>query len=112
MRRRELVAALLGIIAAPRAARSQEPGRVHRIAYLGPSSQSLPPHRAFRAALGELGFVGGKDLEIETRGNSDRFRSRQRRRFRCSALHWSRHVFIYLCIWQAGVACGVQRKFS
>ncbi|HJU17188.1 MAG TPA: ABC transporter substrate-binding protein [Stellaceae bacterium] len=68
MRRRELVGALLGFFAAPRAARAQESGRVYRIAYLGPSPQAGPPQRAFFAALGKLGFVEGKNLERETKG--------------------------------------------
>lgn len=68
MRRRELVGALLGLFAVPRAACAQEPGRLYRIAYLGPLPPGAPPERAFFAALGRLGFVEGENLVEDTRG--------------------------------------------
>jgi hypothetical protein len=52
------------------AARSaaQESSKTYRIAYLGPSSASAPPQRAFFVALDKLGFVAGKNLTIDQRG--------------------------------------------
>ncbi|HZT88071.1 MAG TPA: ABC transporter substrate-binding protein [Stellaceae bacterium] len=69
MRRRQLLAAAFGgILAAPLAARAQEPGRRYRVAYLGPSPEGSPPQRAFIDALGALGFVEGKNLVADNRG--------------------------------------------
>lgn len=68
IRRRDLLA--LGGIAAiwPALARAQMPGRVYRIAYLGPSPVGSSPQRAFFEALGKLGFVEGKNFEQDRRG--------------------------------------------
>jgi putative tryptophan/tyrosine transport system substrate-binding protein len=50
----------------PRAARGQAP-KVARIAVLfGLTPALLPAHEAFRAALRELGYVEGENLQIET----------------------------------------------
>jgi putative ABC transport system substrate-binding protein len=68
VRRRELARALLGLLAVHRAAYAQAPGRVYRVAYLGPSPLGSPAQRAFFAALGKLGFAEGKNLEVETKG--------------------------------------------
>jgi len=70
MKRREFIGALIGVLAAQRAARAQqpEPGRTYRVAYLGPSPKGSPAQDAFFAALGRLGFVEGKNLELDNRG--------------------------------------------
>lgn len=52
----------------PLGARAQESGRTYRIAYLGPSPQGAPPQAAFLEALDKLGFVEGKNLEVDRRG--------------------------------------------
>jgi putative ABC transport system substrate-binding protein len=63
-----------GLLAAPLAAGAQQAGKVYRIGYLDPSSQSshntfLP---AFRKALRGLGYAEGKNLVLEQRYAKDR----------------------------------------
>jgi len=66
--RRKLVALLGGAAARPLDGFAQEAGRTYRVAYLGPSPQGAPPQAAFLEALGKLGFVAGKNLEVDVRG--------------------------------------------
>jgi len=66
--RRELVALLGGVVAWPLDALAQETGRTYRVAYLGPSPQGAPPQAAFLEALGKLGFIAGRNLEVDVRG--------------------------------------------
>jgi putative ABC transport system substrate-binding protein len=66
--RRELVALLGAAAAWPPGVFAQEAGRTYRIAYLGPSPRTAPPQSAFFEALDKLGFVAGKNLEIDVRG--------------------------------------------
>src|SRR3954447_21156764 len=68
MRRRELVALLGSAVAWPFGASAQEPRRTYRVAYLGPSPRSAPPQLAFFETLDKLGFVEGKNLEVDGRG--------------------------------------------
>lgn len=70
MRRRGFIVLLGGALSAwPFIVRAQDdPGRSYRIAYLGPSPRDAPPQAAFLEALGKLGFVEGKNLEIDTHG--------------------------------------------
>ncbi len=69
MRRRDLLGLAIGaVVVNPFAARAQEPGRLYRIAYLGPSPQGSAAQVAFFAALGKLGFVEGKNLDADERG--------------------------------------------
>jgi putative ABC transport system substrate-binding protein len=72
MNRRELIFGLAGAALVPLWARAQEAGRTYRVAYFGPSSGDSPPQRAFIEALGELGFVKGKNLEFDTNGSGMR----------------------------------------
>src|SRR5262245_2061909 len=68
--RREFITLLGGAAAAwPLVARGQQAGRVVRIGYLSFTSASEQLHRseAFRAGLGKLGYVEGKNLQIEFR---------------------------------------------
>ena len=70
MRRREFISILGGAAAAwPLAARAQQRAKVARIGYLGLVSASwhAPRVTAFRAGLRDLGYVEGKDIEIEFR---------------------------------------------
>jgi putative ABC transport system substrate-binding protein len=71
MRRRDLVLALAGI-AVPVPAYAQQPGRTYRIAYLGPSPRGSAPQTAFFEALARLGFVAGKNLQLDERGYAQR----------------------------------------
>src|SRR5262249_48582 len=59
-------------------AMAQQPGKVHRIGYLGGTSSSVSAHNleAFRQGLNDLGYVEGKNLVIEYRfaeGRNERF---------------------------------------
>jgi putative tryptophan/tyrosine transport system substrate-binding protein len=67
--RRAFIAALLAILAAPLAAKSQ-PEKVHRIGFLGGAAPT-PPYahlmEALRQRLHDLGYVEGKNLAIEYR---------------------------------------------
>jgi putative ABC transport system substrate-binding protein len=70
MRRRELITLLWGAaLAAPLAARAQQPGKILRIGFLGlaPASNYLPRVEGLRAGLRELGYVEGKNTIIEFR---------------------------------------------
>ena len=60
--------AIGAVVVNPFAARAQEPGRLYRIAYLGPSPQGSAAQVAFFAALGKLGFVEGRNLDADERG--------------------------------------------
>jgi putative tryptophan/tyrosine transport system substrate-binding protein len=68
VRRRELIALLGGTAAWPLGVFAQEPGRTYRIAYLGPSPRNTPSQAAFFEALVKLGFVEGKNLDVDARG--------------------------------------------
>jgi putative ABC transport system substrate-binding protein len=78
MKRREFIARLGGAaVAWPLAARAQHDGGVPRIGYLALTSASFhkPYVDAFRRGLQELGYIEGKNLEIEVRyadGDTDR----------------------------------------
>ena len=65
--RATLIAALaVGLFAAPLVAGAQPPDKVHRIGYLSIASRG-PFHQVFEHALGERGWVAGKNLVIEYR---------------------------------------------
>ena len=59
------------LLVAPLAAEAQQPGKLHRIGFLSPASPSdLRSQRfleAFRNGLGELGYVEGQNIGIESR---------------------------------------------
>jgi putative ABC transport system substrate-binding protein len=72
MDRRTFIGTLTGgLLAAPLAAEAQQSGKVYRIGFLAPGSSSdLRIRRffeAFRNSLGELGYVEGKNITIESR---------------------------------------------
>jgi putative ABC transport system substrate-binding protein len=71
MKRREFITLLGGSAAAwPLAARAQQAGRVARIGYLAfesASQQPTPNRDTFRAALRNLGYIEGENLQIEFR---------------------------------------------
>ncbi len=68
----------LAILAAPLAAEAQQPAKVPRIGYLGPTSPSAGARllESFRQGLRELGYIEGQNIFIDYRwaeGKSDRF---------------------------------------
>ena len=66
-RRAFLGLAAAGMVAAPRATRAQQTGKIHRIGFLSLSSGPGPPAETFRQQLHELGYVEGRNLVIEYR---------------------------------------------
>src|ERR1700733_15170731 len=75
MQRRGFIAGLAGAAAWPLAAHAQQPKRPARIGFLGLSSASEPALNNFRAGLRDLGYVEGRNLQIESRfaaGDEDR----------------------------------------
>src|SRR4051794_4821247 len=79
MRRRDFITLLGGSAAAwPLPARAQMPGKLPIIGFLGPLSRSAMSSwtAAFAQRLRELGWIGGRTVEIEYRwgeGRSERF---------------------------------------
>jgi putative ABC transport system substrate-binding protein len=69
MERRAFIALLGAALGWPSASRAQQAGKLHRIGYLSLGSPAAEATRfdAFRAELGALGYVEGKNLVIETR---------------------------------------------
>jgi putative ABC transport system substrate-binding protein len=57
----------LGLGFAPLTVEAQQAGKVYRIGYLTPRSGIEPREEAFRHALGQLGYVEGRNLVIEWR---------------------------------------------
>jgi putative ABC transport system substrate-binding protein len=74
MRRRQIISLLGGAAAWPLATRAQQPGKVHRVGFLG-TSLDIPAvaaqYQAFLAELQELGFSEGRNLIIEYRRFND-----------------------------------------
>src|SRR5262245_35114047 len=69
MRRREFITLLGGAAAWPLAATAQQTAGMVRVGYLGFSTavQTSPRRNAFLAGLRDLGYVEGKNLQIEFR---------------------------------------------
>lgn len=72
------VALALGLVAAPLAAEAQPAGKVYRVGFLGNSSAALEANLVgpFREGLRDLGYVEGKNVQIEYRwaeGKYERF---------------------------------------
>ena len=78
-RRCFLLTSLAGAVAGPRAAGSQQTGKLCRIGYLAvtaPTPATLPLWEAFQEGLREGGYVESQNLVIERRyseGNAERF---------------------------------------
>jgi putative ABC transport system substrate-binding protein len=72
MKRRALMAAFcaLGSAAAtwPLSARAQQPGRTYRIGFVTPQPRGQPHYKALLEGLSRLGFVEGKNLEVDWQG--------------------------------------------
>ncbi len=69
-RRRFLLTSLAGALAAPLAAEAQQAGKVAKIGYL--TGSSVGPLDAFKQALGEHGYIEGRNLAIESRSAEGR----------------------------------------
>jgi putative ABC transport system substrate-binding protein len=65
--RRTFLTSIAGLLARPLAAGAQPAGRVARIGLLWPAAPSRSGHDRLVAALGELGWVEGRNLVIESR---------------------------------------------
>src|SRR5262245_8963280 len=68
MRRREFITLVSGAAAWPMAAHAQQPGRLIRLAFLGPTLNNpawIEQYQAFRTQLGELGFRERQNITIE-----------------------------------------------
>jgi putative ABC transport system substrate-binding protein len=77
-RRRFLLTSLAGVLAAPRGAKGQQPGRIVRIGFLALNLYASDPRggEAFRQGLRDLGYIEGRNLLIEYRdaaGKPERF---------------------------------------
>ncbi len=66
MNRRDTLVALLSLGTAPLAAEAQRAERVHRIGFVSPTSPG-PRNIAFLQGLWELGYVEGRNVDIELR---------------------------------------------
>jgi len=73
MRRREFITLLGGVTAWPLAAQAQQPSRVPPIGYLDPISRSNPWVEAFRSGLHDLGYVEGRNINIEYRSAEGKY---------------------------------------
>lgn len=75
MRRRAFLALIsTSLIAAPDAARAQQPGKVYRVGLLWDSPAMTPDAiEAFKLGLRDLGWVEGQNLAIEPRWTDGRF---------------------------------------
>jgi len=69
MRRELIIALMTGALAAPMASFAQQPAKVARIGFLNPASPQLADIQlqAFRDGLRELGYVEGKNVQLEVR---------------------------------------------
>ena len=68
-RRRLVLALMAGALTAPFASFAQQPAKIARIGFLHPASSQVLSTRlqAFRDGLRELGYVEGKNLQLEVR---------------------------------------------
>jgi putative ABC transport system substrate-binding protein len=69
-RRRFIVRMAGSLLAAPFAAEAQQAGKVYKIGYL--TGSSVGPLDAFKQALGEHGYIEGRNLAIESRSAEGR----------------------------------------
>jgi putative tryptophan/tyrosine transport system substrate-binding protein len=68
MNRRDFITLLGGATAAwPLAARAQQAGRMRRVGWLTPSGDGDPRLSWFMQRLGELGWIEGRNLRMDTR---------------------------------------------
>ena len=70
MNRRDTVLALIAFGIAPRAGQAQQQGKIPRIGFLHPAvpqNNTSPFLEAFRQGLRELGYVEGKNIQLEVR---------------------------------------------
>jgi putative ABC transport system substrate-binding protein len=72
--RREVLGGALGLLAAPRAARAQAPGKLSRVGFLAPASESAARQLldSFRRGLRDAGFTEGEALHFVYRWSENR----------------------------------------
>src|SRR5712671_1443357 len=76
MQRRHVLALVAGALAAPLASFGQQPTNIPRIGFLHPAPPGGVPGmrlEAFRDALHELGYVEGKNVQLEVRWGNGEF---------------------------------------
>src|SRR6202140_5945732 len=81
MQRRHVLALVAGALAAPLASFAQQPTKIPRIGFLHPASPGGVPGmrlEAFRDALHELGYVEGKNVQLEGRWGNGEFERLQK----------------------------------
>jgi putative ABC transport system substrate-binding protein len=72
MRRRDFIAGLGGAAAWPFAARAQQTERVRKVGILSVGAEDVSNQiSAFRDALAKLGWIEGRNLDIELRFSGD-----------------------------------------
>ena len=70
MNRRDALLALVALGAMPLSGRAQHPGRIPRVGFLHPAvpqNNTTPFLEAFRQGMRELGYMEGKNLQLEVR---------------------------------------------
>src|SRR5262244_2512614 len=75
MERRAFIANTLALLAAPLAAEAEQPARVPVVAYLSPTSDASKGRLflAFKQGLGELGWVEGQNITVESRWGENNY---------------------------------------
>ena len=110
MKRREFITLLGGAAAAwPAAARAQQTERVRRLGFLGAATSSVgaPWLSALVQRLGELGWVEGRNLQIDVRwaeGRNDRAAE--------TAVEFARADLDLIVTWATGPALAAKRATS
>src|SRR6516164_6692793 len=95
MRRRQFITLLGGAATWPLAARAQQPTKVPKVGILSPATnETAATLTAFREGIRDLGYVEGKNLELDFRlskgiMDASLLISPFRRRFSCGPMKWS-----------------------
>jgi putative ABC transport system substrate-binding protein len=66
-RRRFLLTSLAGVAAPCAVARAERAGQIYRVGYLDPAEPLPRQSSALQSALGELGYIHGRDYTLESR---------------------------------------------
>jgi len=68
LKRRGILAALAAVASLPSPAGAQQPGRIYRFGFVTPQPRTQPHYAALFEGLARLGFIAGKNLQIDERG--------------------------------------------